>query len=82
MEFSNGKELYVSIDISVLDPAFAPAAELKEPGGFTGRELIHIVQRISKIKNLKAIDIVEINEQEDKNKTTIKMGAKILSELL
>ena len=34
--------------------------------------------------NLKAIDLVEINEEKDKknNNLTIKLGAKILSELI
>ena len=84
MEFSNKKELYLSIDIDVIDPAFAPSTGCKEPGGFTSREFLYLIQRINKIKNLKAVDIVEINEKMDKenNNLTIKLGAKILSELL
>ena len=82
MEFSNGKELYVSIDIDVIYPAFAPATGYQEPGGLTSREFIYIIQRINKIKNLKAVDIVEINPEKDKKGSTIKLGAKILSELV
>ena len=83
-EFANGKELYVSIDIDVVDPGFAPSTGYIEPGGLTSRQLIYILQRIKKIKNLKALDIVEINEVKDKEKDnlTIKLGAKILSELV
>ena len=81
MEFSNNKELYVSIDVDVLDPAFAPGTGYQEPGGFSSREFLYIVRRINKIKNLKAIDLVEINPEKDSNKNTIKLGAKILSEL-
>jgi len=84
MEFSNGKELHVSVDIDVIDPAYAPGTGYKEPGGLTSREFIYLIQRINKIKNLKSLDIVEINEQEDKKNSnlTVKLGAKILSELL
>lgn len=84
MEFSNKKELYVSIDIDVIDPSFAPSTGHQEPGGFTSREFIYLIQRINKIKTLRAVDIVEINEKEDKknNNITLKLGAKILSELL
>ncbi len=84
MEFSNKKELYVSIDIDCIDPAFAPSTGYQEPGGFTSRQFIYLIQRINKIKALRGIDIVEINEKEDKknNNLTIKLGAKILSELL
>ena len=84
MEFSNGKELYVSIDIDVIDPVFAPSTGYPEIGGLTSRQFLYLVQRIKKIKNLRAVDIIEINEKKDKenNNLTIKLGAKILSELL
>ena len=82
MEFSNGKELYVSIDIDVIDPVFAPGTGYQELGGLTSREFIYMTQRINKIKNLKAVDIVEINPDKDKDEITVKLGAKILSELI
>jgi len=82
MEFSNGKEVYVSIDIDVLDPAFAPATGYPEAGGLTSREFIYLIQRINKIKNLRAVDIVEINPDKDRDNLTVKLGAKILSELV
>lgn len=83
-EFASGKELYVSIDIDVVDPCFAPSTGYIEPGGLTSRQLIYILQRIKKIKSLKALDIVEINEIKDKERDniTVKLGAKILSELI
>ncbi len=84
MEFSSGKELYVSVDMGVVDPVFAPSTSSQELGGLTSRQLIYLIQRINKIKNLRAIDIVEINEIKDRknNNLTIKLGAKILSELI
>jgi arginase family enzyme len=82
MEFSNGKELYVSIDIDVIDPAFAPSTGYPEAGGLTSRQFIYLIQRIKKIKTLKAVDLVEINEKKDKDKLTVKLGAKILAELI
>lgn len=84
MEFSNGKELYVSIDIDAVDPVFAPSTGYPEPAGLTSRDFIYLIQRIRKIKNLKAIDLVEINEKMDRqnNNLTVKLGAKILAELI
>ena len=84
MEFAMGKELYLSIDVDVIDPSFAPATGYKEPGGLTSREFIYLMQRINKIKNLRGIDIVEINPNKDEkyDGLTVKLGAKILSELL
>ena len=83
-EFSNGKELYVSIDIDVIDPAFAPSTEFPESGGLSARDFLYIVGRISRNKNLRGVDITEINEVFDKknNNSTIRLGAKILGELI
>lgn len=82
MEFASGKELYVSFDIDVIDPAFAPSTGYPEPGGLTSRQAIYIMQRIALMKNLKAIDIVEINSEQDKSNLTVKLGAKLLAELI
>ncbi|MCL5730185.1 MAG: arginase family protein [Candidatus Pacearchaeota archaeon] len=81
-EFSSGNELYVSIDIDVIDPAFAPGTGYIEPGGLTSREFIYILQRINRIKCLRAVDLVEINPTKDKENLTVRLGAKILSELI
>jgi len=82
MEFSNRKELYVSIDADVVDPAFVPGLSYPESGGLTSRQFIYLIQRINKIKNLKAVDLVEINPEKDRENLAVKFGAKILSELL
>ena len=82
MEFSQGRDLYVSIDIDVIDPAFAPGTGYREPGGLTSRQFIYIIQRMAKMKNLGGIDLVEINPDKDIGGLTIKLGAKIISELL
>ena len=82
MEFAKDKELYVSVDIDVIDPAFAPATGYPEPGGLTSRQFIYLIQRINKMKNLRAVDIVEINPERDRDNLTFKLGAKILGELI
>ena len=82
MEFSKDKELYISIDIDVIDPAFAPGTRYKEPGGLTTRQFLYLIQRLNLVKNLRAVDIVEINPDKDTKELTVKLGAKILSELI
>ena len=82
MEFSDKKELYISLDIDVVDPAFAIGTGYREPGGLTSREFIYIIQRLNKIKNLRGVDLVEINPGKDANNMTVKLGAKILAELI
>jgi len=80
-EFSNGRELYVSLDVSVVDPVFAPISDGKI-GGLNPRELVYLIQRLNKIKNLRAVDIVEVNVEKDLQRMGVKLGAKILSELV
>ncbi len=82
MEFAYNKELYLSIDIDVIDPAFAPSTGYPESGGISSREFIYMIQRINKMKNLRAVDIVEINSEKDKTNLTISLGSKILAELI
>jgi len=72
---------YISIDIDVVDPAFAPGTHFIEPGGLTSRELLYLLSRLKNLKNLKAFDLVEINPQKDINSLTVKLGAKIVAEL-
>ena len=57
--------LYISIDIDAVDPAFAPGTGYIEPAGLTSRELIYLVQRFKLLKNLKMVDLVEINPEKD-----------------
>ena len=74
-------DFYVSIDIDVLDPAFAPGTGYMEPGGLSTRELLFFLHRLKRLKNLRAFDLVEINPLKDVNDITSKVGAKLLVEL-
>ncbi len=73
--------VYLSIDIDAVDPAFAPGTGYQEPGGLSSRELIYFIQRLNKLKNIKMIDIVEVNPEKDINNMTSKLAAKIMGEL-
>ncbi|MET0952720.1 MAG: agmatinase [Aeromicrobium sp.] len=50
---------YVSLDIDVLDPAFAPGTGTPEAGGLTSRELLNILRSCADL-NLVGADIVEV----------------------
>lgn len=73
--------LYLSIDLDVVDPAFAPGVYCAETGGLTSREFIYLLQRLKRLRNLKMMDLVEINPENDVNGITIKLAAKIIKEL-
>jgi agmatinase len=50
---------YLSLDIDVLDPAFAPGTGTPEAGGLTSRELLNILRSFSEV-DLVGADIVEV----------------------
>ncbi len=75
-------KLYLSIDIDAVDPAFAPGVGFSEPGGLSSREMIYFIQRLKLLKNLKKVDIVEVNLEKDVNNQTVKLAAKIIWELV
>ena len=54
-----GSPLYVSIDIDVLDPAFAPGTGTPEAGGLTSRELLQILRGL-RDTNIVGADVVEV----------------------
>jgi agmatinase len=60
---------YVSLDIDVLDPAFAPGTGTPEAGGLTSRELLNILRAFSDL-NLVGADIVEVSPAYDHAEVT------------
>ncbi|MEM9201293.1 MAG: agmatinase [Actinomycetota bacterium] len=75
--------VYVSIDIDVLDPAFAPGMSHYEPGGWSSRQLLDAIAAIKAADvSVVGADLVEINPQRDVNDLTAMVGAKIVRELL
>lgn len=72
--------LYISLDLDVLDPAFAPGVSHHEPGGLTTRELIQIIQTIP--VSIVGADIVEYNPIRDINDITAMVAYKLFKELV
>lgn len=72
--------LYISLDLDVLDPAFAPGVSHHEPGGLSTRELIHIIQHIN--ATIVGADIVEYNPIRDYQNMTAMVAYKLFKELL
>ncbi len=73
------KNLYVSLDIDVLDPAFAPGVSVPEPGGITTRELFEITTKLA--KGICCFEVVEVNPQLDINSITSKTAANVIFKL-
>jgi arginase len=72
--------LYISLDLDVLDPAFAPGVSHHEPGGMSTRGLLEIIQNVN--VEIVGADIVEYNPIRDIHNMTAMVGYKMLKELI
>jgi agmatinase len=72
--------VYLSFDIDVLDPAFAPGISHREPGGMSVREAVAHLHAIT--GDIVGADIVEYNPKQDVSQLTAMVCAKILKEIL
>ena len=72
--------LYVSMDIDAVDPSSAPGTGYMEPGGLSSREILYFLHRLKLLRNLKMLDLVEINPLKDVNEMTVSLGAKLVVE--
>jgi agmatinase len=52
--------VFVSVDVDVLDPAFAPGTGTPEPGGLSSTELLAACRRIAQEVDLVGADVVEV----------------------
>jgi agmatinase len=71
--------LYISVDLDVLDPAFAPGLSHHEPGGLSTRDVLRIIQSIT--VPIVGADIVEYNPTRDVNHMTAMVAYKVFKEL-
>jgi agmatinase len=73
---------YLSVDIDVLDPAFAPGTGTPEPGGLTTRELLRAVRRIGMSLDLCGMDVVEVSPPYDPSGITALAANRVIYETL
>jgi agmatinase len=75
------RPVYVSVDIDVLDPAFAPGTGTPEAGGLSSRELLAILRGFADL-NLVGADVVEVAPAYDHAEITGIAAAHVVYELL
>jgi len=72
--------VYLSLDLDVLDPAFAPGVAHPEPGGCSTRELLTLIRNLP--GPLVGADIVEYLPAHDAGDATARVAAKLVKELV
>jgi arginase family enzyme len=73
--------VYLSFDIDVLDPGYAPGTGTPEPGGMTPREAFRAIRTVAK-EGLVGMDLVEISPPYDVADVTALMGARVIMDTL
>ena len=53
-------DLYLTVDLDVLDPAVMPATGTPEPGGIAWRDLIRLIREVSSRCRIRGFDVVEL----------------------
>jgi arginase len=71
--------VYISLDLDVLDPAFAPGISHHEPGGLSVREVLSYIHQVK--NTIVGADVVELNPTRDRNDQTAMVAAKFVKEL-
>jgi agmatinase len=81
-KFKNYDAIYLSLDIDVLDPAYAPGTGTPEAGGLSSRELMEIVKFLIVELPIVAMDLVEVSPPLDsRNDITAWAALKVVYEV-
>lgn len=76
-----GKEIHVSFDIDVLDPAFAPGTEIPSSGGLSTRQALDLLHMATKRSALVGFDLVEVSPPFDNGDITTFAALKLIFEV-
>jgi agmatinase len=73
--------VYLSIDIDVLDPSFAPGTGTPEAGGLSSRELLRVLRGLTNL-NLVSGDLVEVSPAYDHAEITSLAAATVIFDVV
>jgi agmatinase len=74
-----GKQIYLTLDIDVVDPAYAPGTSTPEPFGLTPTDVLEIIETFS--PQLIGCDITEVCPPYDHGQTAV-LAAKLIQTYL
>nr|WP_236860296.1 agmatinase [Candidatus Formimonas warabiya] len=75
------RPVYVTLDIDVVDPAYAPGTGTPEPGGCSAREIIQCIHMLGAAKVI-GFDLVEVLPTHDLSERTALLAAKLIREAM
>ncbi len=79
--WKNAKAVWISLDIDVIDPAFAPGTGSPVPGGFNSREILRLVADVA-AEGVVGMEVVEVAPPYDIADVTSLLGVWTILEAL
>lgn len=76
---SRVENIWISLDLDVIDRLYAPGAGMPNPGGLTYREILAIADYVGNKSNVVGIDVVEYNPLQDEDKKTAELGIELIA---
>ena len=73
--------VYLSVNIDVLDPAFAPGTGTPEAGGLSSRELLRMLRGLTRV-NIVGADVVEVAPPYDQGEVTALAAATVIFDMI
>jgi agmatinase len=76
-----GRKVFLSLDLDIVDPAYAPGVQIPECGGLSAREMLLLLRKLRGL-DIVGADVVECNPMYDHAEITALLGATIGAEIL
>ena len=76
-----GRQVHVSFDIDVLDPAFAPGTEIPSSGGLSTRQALDLLAAATARSEVVGFDLVEVSPPFDQGEITTLAALKLIFEV-
>ena len=81
-QIPKAKNIYVTIDIDVLDPSVAPGTGTPEPGGFNYLQMRDMLTKLAKKGKIVGFDLVEVNPLYDPAGITSQVASRLILDFL
>jgi agmatinase len=82
VNFSIKGPVYLTIDMDVFDPSFAPGVSTPAPGGIAPLEFFDLVRKLGEKLDVVGFDVVETCPPHDSSDTTSLLAAKVIKDTL
>jgi agmatinase len=81
-QIPKGKKCYITLDVDVLDPAFAPGTGTPVPLGMNPRTLLKLLRAVAENNQIVGMDVVELSPVLDRDDMTTSLVFHILMKVL